>query len=389
MPITQPWLARSRRMLRFGVPLALTLALVACPKVPERTSFMQQAHNVTASAAEIRERSAELGRHAAAVVELGADSIRALSDDPDVRANALRFKAQIIPEIREASLKSDPLIAVLELMGLFYQLEDYFTTGVGRTQFGPHQQIAVDVTRHLIDDALGVGMIITSGNDSAVARTTLAIKEWAAKNPIANSQYVRETPLGELESVAAAAGSLGAVAANMENEVRLLQARIAFMSDYAVREIAWRTTLGVEDAVGEETIDSLRALVIHSAALMGEFPELVSTERAAVVEALAAERIAVFQEILEHRRTVLAAVGTERAAVVAAIASERGAVLEALADERAAALASADSIVQHGLDETRSILDHVLLVAVMAGAAGIMLAGAAAFVVVRFGRPAA
>jgi hypothetical protein len=64
-------------------------------------------------------------------------------------------------------------------------------------------------------------------------------------------------------------------------------------------------------------------------------------------------------------------------------------VLEALAGERAAALASADSIVQHGLDETRSIIDHVLLIAVLAGAAGILLAGAAAFVVVRFGRPAA
>ena len=376
------------RLVRLAAVSALAAPTAACPKVPQQTSFMEGT-TVTVTAAEVRERSGELGRHAAAVVELGADSIRRLSDDPEVRANALKFKAQIIPEIREASLKADPLIGQLELSGLFHQLEDYFTTGAGRTQFGPHQEIAVSVARHLIEDARGVGLLITGGNDSAVERATARLRAWAAEHPIANSQYVRETPLGEMEAIAGDVQGIGAVAASLENEMRLLQNRIAFMSDYSAREIAWRTALGVEDAVGTETVDSLRALVSHSAALTGELPDLVRSERAALVEALMAERIAVMREILLHRQVVLAALGSEREAVLAAIAAERAAVLEAVATERAAVLVGADSIVQHGLRETRAIIDHALLVVVLAGGAGIVLMGAAAFVVVRFGRPVA
>ena len=377
------------RWARLTVLLGIVLATSACPKVPERTAFMQQATNVKASSAEVRERAADLGRHAAAVVELGADSIRALSDDPDVRANALRFKTQIIPEIREASLKADPLVGLLELIALFMQIDDYFTTGAGRAQFGPLQGVAIDLARHLIADADEVGLVITGGNDSAVTRTMGLLRQWAADHPITNSQYVRETPLGAMESIAANVGGIGAVAANLENEMRLLQERIAFMSDYTAREIAWRTTLGVEDAVGTETVDSLRALVIHSAALMGAFPDLVRSERGALVEAITAERVAVLREMLEHREAVLAALSSERAATMEGLGAERAILLAALSAERAATLAGMDSILQHGLTETRSLVNHTLFIVIPAIAGGIVLAGAAAFVVVRYARPPA
>jgi hypothetical protein len=374
------------RSLHSAMVLGVTLPLAGCPKVPEQTSFMATTR-VTASTAEVRQRSAELGRHAAAVVELAADSIRQLSDDAAVRANALKLKAQVIPAIREASLRPDPLIGLLGLMGLFYQLQDYFTSGAARVQFGPHQPIAVAMARHLIDDGHRVGLVITSGNDSAVARTDSALRAWAAEYPITNSAYVRETPLGELQSIAENVRGLGGVAANLENEVRLLQERIAFMADYSVREIAWRTTIGIEDAVGTETVDSLRALVAHSAALTGELPGLIAAERTAVLEAVRAERMAILQAILAHRQAVLDALSAERQAVMEAITGERVGALSSLAVEREAILAGADSIVQRGLDEARSLVNHVLLIVVLAGGAGIGVVGATAFVIVRYGRP--
>lgn len=377
-----------RRLVRLTTVAGIAAVVTACPKVPEQTAFMQTTMVVT-TAAEVRERAAELGRHAAATVELGADSIRRLSADPEIRAHALMFKAQIIPEIREASLKPDPLISLLELLGLFHQLEDYFTTGAGRTQFGPHQDVAVSIAQHLIEDGRDIGRILTGGNDSAVERTTMRLRDWAARNPIANSQYVRETPLGELEGIADDVRGIGGVAASLENEVRLLQNRVAFMTDYTAREIAWRTALGLEDAVGTETVDSLRTLVIHSSDLIGRLPDLVASERSALVEAVTAERIAVLREMLLHREAVLAALTAERAAILQELGEERAIVLEALSAERVAMLTGMDSIMRQGFGEARSLVNHTLLILIPATAAGIVLAGAAAFVVVRFARPQA
>ena len=64
---------RRRAVRALGV-LGSLMILTACPRVPERTSFMQQATNVTATAAEVRARNGELGRHAGG---------RPLTDAPD------------------------------------------------------------------------------------------------------------------------------------------------------------------------------------------------------------------------------------------------------------------------------------------------------------------
>jgi len=368
------------------VPLAVAVLTTACPKVPDQTQSMQAA-GVRTSGRELRTRNLDLGHHAAAVIESAADSIRAVSADPEVRANALRWKAYVIPQIREAALRPDPFAAALDLTALVEQLDRYFTTGGGRTLFGDQQAVAVGAVTSLLDAIRDVRFGLAGGQDSIFRRWNAQIDAWVSEHPIADSRYTRPTPIADMRVLAGEVAGIGGVAASMENELRLLQERLAFVQDYGAADLAWRMALGIEDAVGDTTLDSLRALVIHSAGLMGTLPDLVTSERAAILEGVTAERIAVMREIRQHLQAILAAISSERAATLDGLGAERAIVLDALSAERAATLAGMDSIVQHGVQQTRSLVNHTLLIVIPALAAGIVLAGAAAFVVVRYARP--
>lgn len=370
------------------VPLAVAVLTTACPKVPDQTRSMQAA-GVTTSGRELRTRNLDLGHHAAAVIESAADSIRAVSSDPDVRANALRWKTYVIPQIREAALRPDPLVAALDLTALFEQLDRYFTTGGGRTLFGDQQPVAVGAVRSLLDMIRDLRFGLAGGQDSVIRTWNARIDQWVGEHPIMDSRYTRPTPIADIRVLAGDVAGIGGVAASMENELRLLQERLAFVQDYGAADVAWRMVLGVEDAVGDTTLDSLRALIAHSANLMGTLPAFVTSEREAILEAVTAERVAVLREMVSHREAVLAAVTSERMATLEGLGAERAIVLEAVSAERAATLAGMDSIVQHGLTETRSLVNHTLLVLIFAGGAAIVLSGAAAFVVVRYARPPA
>ena len=370
------------------VPLALAVLIAACPKVPDQTRSMQAA-GISGSGRELRTRNLDLGHHAAAVIASAADSIRALSPDPDVRANALRWKTYVLPQVREAALRPDPLVAALDLTALFGQLDRYFTTGSGRTLFGDQQAVAVGAVGSLLDAVSAIRLGLAGGRDSIARIWSERIDTWVGEHPIVDSRYTRATPIADMRALAGDLPGIGGVAASMENELRLLQERLAFLQDYGAEDVAWRTALGIEDAVGATTLDSLRALIAHSVNLAGTLPAFATSEREAILEAVTAERVAVLREIRLDLDVVLAAVTSERVATLEGLGAERAIVLEAVSAERVATLAGMDSIVHHGLTETRSLVNHTLLILIFAGGAAIVLSGAAAFVVVRYARPPA
>jgi hypothetical protein len=376
------------RVWRVLSPLVVVGLTTACPKVPNQTASMQRA-GVEVSARDVRTRTLDLGHYAAAVIEGAADSISAVTDDPAVRENALRWKTYVIPQVREAVLRPDPFVGAIDLSALFAQLDRYFSGGDGSMLFGDRQAVAVGAIRSLRGATQALALSLAGGQDSVAQRWSDRVDEWAAAHPIADSRYTRPTPIRDLQTLARDVAGIGGVAASMENEMRLLQERLAFMQDYGASDLAWRTALGLREAAGPETLDSLRALVMHSFALVGGFPDLVASERGAVLEDLTAERVAVMRELLLHRRAVLAALTGEREAVLANVDSQIGVILRTASSERAAALVGADSIVQHGLAQARSLVNHTLLLLILAEGAAIVLVGAVAFVVVRYARPPA
>ncbi|MDH4351367.1 MAG: hypothetical protein OEW56_09495, partial [Gemmatimonadota bacterium] len=262
-------------VVRSVLVLGVSFVTGACAKIPDQTAGMRAA-GVEMSGGELRTRNVDLSRQVAAVIEAAADSMRGASTDATVRANALRWKTYVIPQVREAGLRPDPLVGVLDLSTLLAQLEQYFTRGGGRTLFGDQQPVAVAAVRALRADARRLSLSVLAGQDSVAEDWGERVDAWVADHPITTAQYTRPTPIGEIRVLAGPAGGLGGVVASMENELRLLQERLAFAQDYVARDLAWRTTLGLEEAAGTETLDSLRALVVHSAALMGNLPDLVA-----------------------------------------------------------------------------------------------------------------
>ena len=121
---------------RIALLAALGQGLGACARVPTQTATMQAVPEVASPASLIQLQAFEAGRAISTILESAADSIRTASPDVDVRRNALLLKISAIPLIQEAALRTDPVIAVVDLYGLTIQLSNYLGTGAGSHSFG-------------------------------------------------------------------------------------------------------------------------------------------------------------------------------------------------------------------------------------------------------------
>ncbi|MCL7991619.1 MAG: hypothetical protein M8840_10795, partial [marine benthic group bacterium] len=125
------------RLLLPAVLIASLPIVGACSTKAPTTSTAQSAFG----AAELPSRRVRIGAdHTGArimgAVEVTADSIIKATSDPDVRRNALAWKANAIPAIQTTTHHPDPLISFVDGWVLALMMADYFETGRGRDQFG-------------------------------------------------------------------------------------------------------------------------------------------------------------------------------------------------------------------------------------------------------------
>jgi hypothetical protein len=62
--------------------------------------------------------------------------------DPEVRRRALLLKIAAVPVVHRAAFQPDPLVSLLDLWLLLYQVEECFDAGTGPCLFGAQQPIA-------------------------------------------------------------------------------------------------------------------------------------------------------------------------------------------------------------------------------------------------------
>ena len=139
---------------------------------------MQSSPAITLSANELQLRDFEVGRSLSARIAEAADQIRAQAADPAVRRNAMLWKISAIPLVQEAALRNDPQVAGMDLLAFSIQQVDCFTTGSGRSTFGPAQPIAIEAAR---DEAQEVMRFVSSAlkGGSLDASSEAYLHEWA------------------------------------------------------------------------------------------------------------------------------------------------------------------------------------------------------------------
>ncbi len=312
-----------------------------------------EASEVTAG--ELQLRVYEAGRESSYIVESAADTIAARSTDPAVRRRALRWKIAATPLIEEASLRSDPVVATIDLWAFSVQLSAYLRRGDGRDAFGELQPMALAASDTLQRLAGAVaGRVVGSGD--TLSRVGRSIRDWADQHPLRGSELVRPSVLSsDWKALSITETSLTGTVASVQRNLLGINSRLGYLNEGMLKRVQWQAQLAAGDLI-PPLLERGRAALMQNLADQGRQISLgVDAQRSAIFSALAGERSAVMDRITD-----------ERVAVVDAIRAEREAVLQAVDAERLAAVASIDSIAQHSIDHAGLVLGRLLLRAFLA-----------------------
>ncbi|HKP49593.1 MAG TPA: mechanosensitive ion channel domain-containing protein [Gemmatimonadales bacterium] len=312
-----------------------------------------EASEVTAG--ELQLRVYEAGRESSYIVESAADTIAARSTDPTVRRRALRWKIAATPLIEEASLRSDPVVATVDLWAFSVQLSEYLLQGDGRDAFGSLQPIALAASDTLQRLAGAVAGRVVGGGDT-LSRVGRSIRDWADQHPIRGSELVRPSVLSsDWKALSATESSLTGTVASVQRNLLGINSRLGYLNEGMLKRVQWQAQLAAGDLI-PPLLERGRTALMQELADQGRQISLgVDAQRSAIFSALAGERSTVMDRITD-----------ERVAVVDAIRSEREAVLQAVDAERQAAVASIDSIAQRSIDHAGLVLGRLLLRAFLA-----------------------
>ncbi len=355
---------RTRRALYWRpacFSLVTALATAGCSSVPKQTGFMSQLEEVQQSATELRTRAVHVARRIATVIELAADSIRSQTSDPAIRREALLWKTYSLLELQEASLRPDPLLALVDIGAFSRQMGQYYVDGRGKAAFGQYQPIAHQAfvrIRDIGDDL--VRAITVEGQFGETGEELRAdLRAWVADHPIEGHLDSRASIVYDWAQYLEGGSGIGSAVGSMEQALGRLEDRAAFLNEYMLKQASWQAELAFEELAQSAGFAPATAFLESATALVEGAPDLLASERSALLEDLAEERVAVLKEVDRQLDRALRAIAAEREAVLGTVSLERDAVLHAITLERIAALEEVDHIVDDAVAESRDLIDHL------------------------------
>jgi hypothetical protein len=325
---------------------------------------MQQAPNVDVSADQLQVQTYAMGHVVNGSIERAADSILNASSDPQVRRRAILWKLSATPLVQEASLRNDPLVAVVDLAAFTEQQTAYFTTGEGRQTFGALQPVAVDASQRMQREVVGLMQRSMKGNELP-AEATARLAAWTAEHPMTGPDLQRASVLGADWTVLGASNeSVVGTVVNMDRTLRGLALRLGYLNETLSAQLRWNAQLLADEMVNSPRGDSLLRPGASTIRAVGDLaagaPELLARERVAVLAGVDRERVLALADIDRQRVETLHAISGERVAITATLDSERVAVMAGLTKERIAALHGVDSIAQAQISHTEAALTRLL-----------------------------
>lgn len=247
----------SSRWMRVASAGGAVLGLCACPKVPTSSAGMQQAPNVDVSADQLQVQTYAMGHVVNGSIERAADSILNASSDPQVRRRAILWKLSATPLVQEASLRNDPLVAVVDLAAFTEQQTAYFTTGEGRQTFGALQPVAVDASQRMQREVVGLMQRSVKGNELP-AEATARLAAWTAEHPMTGPDLQRASVLGADWTVLGASNeSVVGTVVNMDRTLRGLALRLGYLNETLSAQLQWNAQLLADEMVNSPRGDSL------------------------------------------------------------------------------------------------------------------------------------
>ena len=362
--------------LHIAAACLLPLVASGCLRVPQQSASLAAMQASEVTAAELQLRVYEAGRRLSSIVEGTADTIAARSPDPALRRKALRWKIAAIPLIEEASLRPDPLVAVVDLWGFTMQLSDYLERGDGRDAFGDLQPLAVAAADTLERLAGEVATRVVGAQRSKSSGQALEV--WAKQHPLRGADLTRESVLSSnWKALSITESSLTGTVASVQRNLVGVSNRLGYLNEGIFKRVQWQSELVASDLI-PPLLESGREAILRD----------IAREERKLLAAMDAQRSAIFAAIAVERTAVFDSITGEREATLAALSDERVAVFDAVRAERSAAIASMDSVAQRSIDHAGAVASRLLLWSVVALAALATLVAVLVVWVVRLRREA-
>ena len=376
------------------------LAVSGCAAPHQRqTPFMRSFDSVTISTDELRARTLAFAYAFAGTVETAADAIRESTDDATIEETALQWKIQAIPAVQEAAFRSDPLLALLDLWVLAEQMRDFFTTGDGMAAFGPRQDIAVQTSVALVEEAEELAHRV--GTDVRFEEAAARVRKFAAEQPIHGRYFMRESIAPALADLTGIRGGGGLQAVgSLDERAQIMLDRMPFYTEYVPKQAVWQVELMISQSgprlsreLSFAELKNLRKLDEMAAQLekIGSFAdgadELIARERAEILRVIAeelakqraritedasmliqGEREAIMEQLNDQRETlmrdIVALMASERTTILADIERQRTEAIDAIRAERVAILDEARTIAtstaNKAVADARGLVDHAI-----------------------------
>jgi len=323
------------------------------------------------------------------VVAQCADDIAANDSDPEVLANALRWKIGAAAESQRAATRLAPMMALLDTWALASQMQQFLSQGrPGGALFGSRQEVALTAASELDEGAQDLARRLIAPGEFGQYQQFVA--SYTREHPLRNLGFVRASVV-ELWSQRTGAGagtrlvdSIGTIPEAMED----VSERIKITSDALALQTIWRTELVLRES-GYSQSDIRAALrqlderLARVSAAAESAPQLVHEAVADVRRSV----IDLLRQVDSSAASILETLRTERAALSADVRTEREAVVLAAGAERQAiardAARIADQVVKSSGEQARALAREVLLLLIVLAIVVLGLPFAAGYLVGR------
>jgi len=359
----QPWHA-------LAILSLLVLAGAGCKITPSASKSENTVHpreDLAATQQQIRLRMRAMVEPVSGAIIESADRIMTGTTNRMVRREALLWKIQAVPAVREALFHPNPFMAIMDTWVLMWQMTDYFESGPGQKALGAAAPIAVKTCQELEKevDTVTASMMI-SGNVSDARKFA---RNWAKENPILYSIASRESTLSRvLERELKETFSTHELAGNVLVTLDDLSLRMDVYSAQLFDQARWQAELVAMDLASDYGLEKAMPLAETAVQSASEAVATLKRLEPAVGDTLAVAKST--PEIISRERTAtVQAAHDEISGTIEFVRAERIAALEYVTKEREAALkelsqtiAAERKILSDDAEQIgRRVVDHAML----------------------------
>jgi hypothetical protein len=327
--------------LHLCVLLGLFLVVSGCTSgTTRKNALIKSSKNVETTATELSSRNQSLLGLYSAEIENAADKIIVSSPSPVTRRQALVWKAEAIPTLQTALLRTDPVAATLDAWAFILQMKAYMEQPEVKQGWGESYPIVTETLSRMESE---MEQLIQAAAPSAnIDDARQKVGAWAKAHPIqvslagrksADADFVRnteESDLGTVASIKALGESLGD-----------LTARLDAYNVYLPKQARWQEELLLSDLARDPQIHSamanlsaLSSTLEKTSGSMEHMPEYMEQARKAVLADVDNQRLAVLAFLRQERLETMRALDLVRIATLTDLQRQRVAATADLRGER-------------------------------------------------------